>query len=266
MKWLPQVRATVMAPDTAPALQALLDAIGDLRNWARDHAIVARSDPDTYTAAILAKIRLLQHEATTLAPLVGAGDPRTPPAPREPASTRPKSNPPTQNGWSPEEDEILRSLYRSKGVAATAEALGGRRSANAIKARARRLGLTRTLPAWSDVELAILKTVYPAAGRNAAHKALEEHNGSEIRTAMAVGVMASQLGLSSIRRQVPWTDEQDAIVREVYPREGLEATLKALGNKRSHEAVRTRAADLGVRSPRKSSSAPKPSRGRDKPQ
>jgi hypothetical protein len=104
--------------------------------------------------------------------------------------------------WGEREDQIIRETYPSHGVKGCDSALRAEsfaRTPGAIKERAKNLGVRRDrskIPhenAWSDAELAVLRSVFPEEGAEGTQVALASIGCS--RTTGAINTRATMLGL-----------------------------------------------------------------------
>lgn len=95
--------------------------------------------------------------------------------------------------WTDEESVILASTYPTQGARAVVRALKGTRSINAVRMRAKDMGVCAKSPSrpWSDAEIEVLRAVYPERGWRGAVEALED------RSPWAVRTMASTLGIKA---------------------------------------------------------------------
>lgn len=116
--------------------------------------------------------------------------------------------------WTLREDGLLREGYeRGLGCEAVARLmLGGTRTASAVSARARRLGLVSYARTWSREEEAALRR---AAAANASLYAVAERHG---RTPEAIRRRARRLGIELAAEPAPaagrrWAPEEDALLR-----------------------------------------------------
>lgn len=112
--------------------------------------------------------------------------------------------------WTEEEDGAIRTFYPSRGAEGTASELASMnyaRTANAVKERAKNLGVKRDRSlmeydnAWTDEELAIISREFPLGGAKRA-KAVLAQRGYD-RTIGAVITRASMLGVkkrNTVRR------------------------------------------------------------------
>jgi len=151
-----------------------------------------------------------------------------------------KERPRHGHPWSDKELADLRRLYPCRTNRALELHFGC--SWNAILRKATQLGLkrprnkTRRRKLWSDLEIKLLRELYP-------HTPVDEIADQLIgRSLAAVGGMAHILGL---RRVNAWTDEETASLRRLWP----DKTLSELAGifKRSKRAVKSKARRLGLR-------------------
>lgn len=142
--------------------------------------------------------------------------------------------------WSDKELADLRAMYPSRTNRALERHFG--RSGLSILQKANQLGLkrpkngTRKCRPWSDLEIELLRDLYPDTP-------LEEIADQLIGRSMhAVQGMAHILGL---RRVNPWTEEEIALLRQLWP----DGTLSELAGilKRSQRAIKAKARKLGWR-------------------
>lgn len=137
-----------------------------------------------------------------------------------------------------EEDAEIRRVFQAGGeIAALSRTLG--RSADALRLRARELGVHRPVPRrrWAAKEDDALRAGY-AAGMSCAQIAASALPG---RTAGAVGARATKLGLANYARR--WTADDDRVLRTLT----IAATPiedAALRLVRTPEALRQRARQL----------------------
>lgn len=140
--------------------------------------------------------------------------------------------------WTPEEDDILKKYYQSeKGKVATR--LPGR-SPQLCSQRAMMLGLSTPQQEWSDDELQILKKYYPEEG-SAVYKRLPD------RTPGACISQARRIKLRKNKHitHVPWTEEEDAIIKAYYLLEGANVQKRVPNH--TVNACHNRAWSLGIR-------------------
>jgi hypothetical protein len=146
----------------------------------------------------------------------------------------------TQPLWSSEEDAVLQQYYQSEGPDCYKRVPN--RSKKATQQRANLLGLaTEKNPPWSEEEIDILKS-HSSLSLDALQALLPDRSKSAIETQRKRSEACGELTFS--RQKSPWSEEEDAIVRQYYPTEGGECD-KYLPN-RSRVAIRQRARFLGV--------------------
>lgn len=149
--------------------------------------------------------------------------------------------------WTPEEDEILRTLYPATDVGAIASNHLPGRSARAITTRASRLGLRKAVASrplstpWTEDELATLKNHYEEKGPTWLHANLLPG-----RSAAAIMTKASTLGLHTGR--VPWTESENDVIRDTYGKMHPKEIARLLPG-RTTSAVCQQARTLGLSSP-----------------
>jgi hypothetical protein len=184
------------------------------------HAAIAAGVPTSAVAARLGRStdQIRAHSR----PLVGV---RSPPRPY----------------W-PHEDEAIRTCLQSGGqLAALAGRLG--RSAEALRLHAQQLGLYNPPPRrrWADWEDAVIRDGYTSALPCADIASQLPH-----RSASAVAARARRLGVVTYARR--WTTDNDhRLTRLAALGTPLEQLALQLG--RTPEAIRRRAARLGIRPP-----------------
>jgi hypothetical protein len=146
--------------------------------------------------------------------------------------------------WLPEEDRLIREGYgRGLSCAAIGRLLSPPRSADAVAARARTLGLGNYGRRWTAAEDERLRNLL------AAGVAPEQAAGSLVRTPEAVRQRTRALGLKlppahRPRARKRWSEREDAILRR---RAAVDDGALALLLGRSDVAVRQRISALGLR-------------------
>lgn len=110
--------------------------------------------------------------------------------------------------WTPEEDEILKKYFEEEREEIQGRLMG--RTWNAIYQRAKNLGLVQK-NGWSRKEDNILRKHYAKEGAGVAPRLYRE-NGGIHRSATAIQVRASQLGLKKDRKKC-WKPEEDRLLR-----------------------------------------------------
>lgn len=98
---------------------------------------------------------------------------------------------------------------------------------------------------WTEEELKILKTIYPAQGAKACLVALADKK--YYRTIAAITCCAKLLGLKSGAISY-WTEEETTLLTETYPKYG--GTCTKFFPNRKPETVLKRASDLGLQAPK----------------
>lgn len=148
----------------------------------------------------------------------------------------------TQGNYTDKDDEILIKNYSKLGRKGCHKLLP-HFSENSIKQRAKNLGLKYDANTWTDNEIEILKRSYSDG------VTLDEIcNLLPNRSKTSIGSMASKLGITT-RHAVPWTREEDNIIREYYPEFGVKI-LPSLDGRSKDQLVR-RASELGIKKGRK---------------
>lgn len=109
-----------------------------------------------------------------------------------------------------------------------------------------------TYPTWSKEEDEVIRQFYPSRGAKGTSNELRSRN--YVRTDGAVKERAKNLGVRRNRKLMrpdgTWSDEEIAIVMEMFPKGGPQAvleTLRELGYSRTTGAIATRASMLGLR-------------------
>lgn len=109
-----------------------------------------------------------------------------------------------------------------------------------------------TYPTWTKEEDAIIRQHYPSNGAEETTKELMRMG--YVRTYGAVKERAKHLKVrrdrSTMRQDNAWSDEELAVMREVFPHGGPNAVMKALlelGYSRTPGAISTRATMLGLK-------------------
>jgi hypothetical protein len=152
----------------------------------------------------------------------------------------------TQPLWSSEEDAVLQQYYQSEGPDCYKRVPN--RSRKATQQRARFLGLAADKnPSWSEAEIYILKS-HASLSLEALQTLLPDRTKCAIENQRKRSETCGELTFT--RQKRPWSEEEDAIVRQYYPTEGGECD-KYLPN-RSRVAIRQRARFLEVYSTEKS--------------
>lgn len=136
--------------------------------------------------------------------------------------------------WTEEENNILREYYPVEG-SKVADRLK-RRTKEAIKAQANKLGLRINSDLWTEEEIEILRKYYPIER----YKVTERLEG---RTKWAVYAQIRTLGLS-IHHYMPWTDEEIEILRKNYPVEGIKVVDRL--NERSKSSIKAKISKLNL--------------------
>lgn len=123
--------------------------------------------------------------------------------------------------WTSEEDDLLRSVYPTRGGCERLRALLPHRTAQALRARAQHLGV-RSQPQWSIEEDAILRREWQELGMRSMRAKLRG------RTWLAICLRAKRLGLPTGTPQGCCTI-REAARRAGYSPEGLTALLRRQG-------------------------------------
>ena len=145
--------------------------------------------------------------------------------------------------WTEEEDNLVRKYYAEhpdgKGVSKFAKETFKNRTTEAVKSRAKTLGLTKpnTTP-FTEEENEILKKYYPIEGR----KVVERLPNHPVK---AIHSQAWRLGIAYENKDL-WTEEEIEILKKYYPTEGYNV-YKRIAN-RSRTAVEGKALALKIRS------------------
>ncbi len=139
------------------------------------------------------------------------------------------------NAWKPEEEEILRKHYASKGPRGCAELLPGR-TVRAVQAWAQRVGVA-VPKGWTAEEDAILLAKFPTIGAKGCKALLPG------RTIHAIQNRAVRFKITC--KQPPWSEFEDEVLRKFYPGGGSAAVAERI--KRTQSAIGSRAEILGVR-------------------
>lgn len=142
--------------------------------------------------------------------------------------------------WTSDDDSVLREYFKDGDLNKLSLKLG--RSVSAIRGRAVVLGLKRgrkgPISHGSDWTVEELNCLYFNAdlGMSDLEKLLPG------RSACAIQAKKSKLGLTLT--PVPWTEEEDSVIRQYYPAEGVSVSTRLPG--RSPLACANRANALGV--------------------
>lgn len=138
--------------------------------------------------------------------------------------------------WTIEDIRYLETHYGVKKTREIAAYLN--RSATAVRAMAYLVGITAPVAMdWSETEIEIVRRDYPAGVALA--DICARLNG---RAPKSVCWMARRLGL---KRPGYWCAEEDEILRQYYPSEGVKVSRRLSG--RTENAVKLRARELGVK-------------------
>ncbi len=153
----------------------------------------------------------------------------------------------SQCRWTKEEIAILKECEGKKTTEEVFHILEGRRSEPAIRYKCKKIGITLRnygiwkRKRWSSDELEYLKKNYRDKSLTELHDGLKgRHSKSSINS------MAYTLKISKGRNVNPWTEEEDAIIRDFYPDEGIKTADRLPG--RTSAAVKARARLLGIQS------------------
>lgn len=141
--------------------------------------------------------------------------------------------------WTPEEDNILKMYYNEKNINYCFELLNKKRTKDAIRTRAHRLGLNRQ-ENWTREERNILKLYYKTCGIDYCDKLL----GGK-RSLSSIKGQAQYLGLTNDINS--WSKEEDNILKTYYLLEGLDYCYKVLRGKYSKVAIEQRALEMGMK-------------------
>jgi hypothetical protein len=141
--------------------------------------------------------------------------------------------------WSEEELRLVKELYPIGKGKQIAEKTG--RTLQAVKQKAYALGLgTRRNRRWSASEIKILKRLYPIEiAKNIADKLGRSED--------TVRMKARSIGVGKIEPRLPWSKQEDALLRKLYP--NLKNTRADIAEQigRSINAVALRASRLGLK-------------------
>lgn len=114
-----------------------------------------------------------------------------------------KSESPLANRWTPEETEVVRSLYPEGGaeaVRARLAEMGRERTTAAISSRAHAMGVRHQVSGeWSGPELDVLRELYPTGGASAVRDELRRMGKD--RTMGAINTRATMLGVKTRRME-----------------------------------------------------------------
>ena len=136
--------------------------------------------------------------------------------------------------WTEEENKILREYYPIEG-SEVADRLE-RRTKEAVKTQARKLGLRTDKDLWDEEEDEILRKYYPIEG-------MKVKNRLKDRTRYSIATRASDFGLKKVNN---YTKENDEIIKKYYPVESstqVEKRTKGLTAKQ----ICNRARKLGIK-------------------
>ena len=141
--------------------------------------------------------------------------------------------------WTEEEDEVIREHYPSEGPSCSERIPG--RDKSSVASRANKLGL-RKYSAWSEEDDLIMREYYPLEGGKVILR-LPGKTKNQVRSrAWFLGLQGTYLGKKQKRGY--WSIEEDTVIRERYPKEGLGVSGSLPG--RTKAAIRLRASALGV--------------------
>ena len=151
----------------------------------------------------------------------------------------------TRVSWLPEEDNILKQYFNEEKKNIVSRLPG--RSWNAIYQRAKNLGLVQK-NGWSRKEDNILRKFYAKEGAGVAPRLFKE-NGGINRSATAIQVRASQLGLKKDRDKC-WKPEEDRLLRIWFERATEEVDMfhihKILNNRYTTSEIYDRLKYLNI--------------------
>lgn len=152
-----------------------------------------------------------------------------------------------KNAWTVDEDNILKTFYSKKGPSFCYSKLEGKRTIQAITARASILGLQykECGEPWSEDEDNFLKTFYPYQGLDFCYEKLGHR-----RTQMAITGRVAKLGLcssNSLQSGSVWSEEEDNILKSFYSSKGLDFCYEKLNKKRTKVAIQNRASFLDLK-------------------
>ena len=136
--------------------------------------------------------------------------------------------------WTPEEDDVIRREYPTRGVACVDKLPG--RTTQSIATRANRLGIKYTMNRWTPEEDDIIRREYPTRGVACVDKLPG-------RATKSIAARANALGVKYNMNR--WTPEEDDIIRREYPTRGVACVDKLPG--RTTHSITTRAHSLGVK-------------------
>ncbi len=125
--------------------------------------------------------------------------------------------------WTKEDIELMKKYYVSEGTKIS-KRLSKPYSYGGIVAQAQSLGLIFDKGYWSDEEEQVLIKNYPLHGLTYCSKLLPH------RSRQAIKARVDVLHLKTIKpHHIPWSSEEDEIVREYYPNEGYEVLNRLPG-------------------------------------
>jgi len=141
--------------------------------------------------------------------------------------------------WSKAEIRLLKRLFPLGKARQVAEKTG--RTLKAVKGKGYEMGLgTRTNRLWSASEIEIVKRLY----RIETAKSIGDRLG---RSENTVSAKARSVGVRKIERRVPWSKQEDALLKKLYLNEENPKADIAAQIGRSIYAIGVRAYRLGLK-------------------
>ena len=146
------------------------------------------------------------------------------------------------NKWTNDEEYVLKENYSALGC--NTSGLLNSKSTSAIKAKARRMGISKTISKWTSKELCILKENYPILGCDTV-KLLPNRSVESIKSkAINLGIKFTGDNKNKGVNRNRWTVYEDEIIKEKYPILGSKIINLLPG--RSYSSISNRARRLGV--------------------
>lgn len=138
------------------------------------------------------------------------------------------------NSWTKEEDDIIRKYYPTEGAIKCSNRFENRTS-DAVRTRARVIGVASSVNYWTPEEDEILRKYYPTEGQNVQKRIPKKAVGSCFKRAQALGIAYGDF----------WTPEDDEILRKYYPIEGRKSYVRFKNH--SEQGVKSRANKLKIK-------------------
>jgi len=141
--------------------------------------------------------------------------------------------------WTKDEIRLLKRLFPRGKARDVAEKTG--RPLSAVRQKAYSMGLaTRQCRLWSASEIEIVKRLYPSQTAQTIANKLGRSEGTVIAKALSIGLRKTE-------RRPPWSKQEDALLKKLYPDQ--ENTIPDIAKQigRSVQATRTHLSRLGLR-------------------